>query len=161
MKKLSISMRVVDDRGYKGTVERINISPEVLQHYQNGLYYVAHDIDDNGYKVNTDGWYSLDKLKPIKELAQSYLDSIKESYKNGDIPDAWHNWCKLYDLYEPTKNMNDEERNKEFSELLSFTNQIEDKAVYAITDYGREQEYIKMGYYSEIETEEPDICDED
>lgn len=161
MKELSISMRVVDDKGYKGTVERINTSPEVLQHYQNGLYYVSHDIDSNGYKVNTDGWYSPSKLKPIKELAQSYLDSIKESYKNGNIPDAWHYWCKLYDLYEPTKNMNDEERYKELSELLSFTNQIEDKAVYAITDYGREKEYTKMGYYSEIEPEEPDICDED
>ena len=47
-------------------------------------------------------------------------------------------------------------------QLHSYTGQIDDKTVYGITDYLKEQEYIKMGYYSdeqELVEDEPDICD--
>ena len=48
-------------------------------------------------------------------------------------------------------------------QLHSYTGQIDDKTVYGVTDYLKEQEYIKMGYYSdeqELVEDEPDICDQ-
>ena len=48
------------------------------------------------------------------------------------------------------------------NQLHSYTGQIDDKTVYGVTDYLKEQEYIKMGYYSdeqELVEDEPDICD--
>lgn len=69
MKKIPLNSRVIDDEGYRGTVKKINKSVQVISQYPNGLYYVSHDIDENGYKVNTDGWYIPEKLNPIKDIA--------------------------------------------------------------------------------------------
>ena len=169
MKTIPINTRIIDDEGYKGTVERFNNSIQVTSKYPNGLYYVSHDVNENGYKVNTDGWYTPEKLNPIKDIAQSFVDNIKDNYNKGNLELAYNFWSMLYVLYEPVKNMSEEERYNQFKELLSFTNQIEDKMVYAITDYGREKEYTKMGFYDgttsnliqDEELDEPDICDED
>lgn len=166
MKTIPINTRIIDDEGYKGTVE--NFIENTFQ-YPNGLYYVSHDVDENGYKVNTDGWYIPEKINPIKDIAQSFVDNIKDNYNKGNLEIAHNFWSMLYGLYEPVKNMSEDERRNQFQELLSFTNQIEDKMVDAITDYGREKEYTKMGFYDgassglfqDEELEEPDICDDD
>lgn len=143
IKTIPINTRVVDDEGYKGVVE--NIVENSLQ-YPNGLYYVSHDVDENGYKVNTDGWYIPNKLTPIKEIAQSLVNNIKDNYNKGNLELAYNCWSMLYDLYEPVKYMSEEARQKQFIELCSFTNQIEDKMVYDITDFAKD-------YYDESDIE--------
>ena len=83
--KIEIGTRVLDNQGHSGIVERIAKSPEVLQKYPNGLYYVSHSIDDYGYKTNTDGWYLPEKLIPLyKCLTAKQVSKINKAYINGD-----------------------------------------------------------------------------
>lgn len=83
--KIEIGTRVLDNQGHSGIVERIAKSPEVLQKYPNGLYYVSHSVDDYGYKTNTDGWYLPEKLIPLyKCLTAKQVSKINKAYINGD-----------------------------------------------------------------------------
>lgn len=152
--KFTVGTRVIDSDGYKGTITKINKSDEAVKHYGTEMYLVSHDIGKNNRVVNTDGWYLPNMLTSIKQTAQIITNNIISNYEKGNIPQAYDCWCRLYDLYEPTQNMTEEDKYNQLQELHSLTNQVKDDAVYAITDYGREKEYNRMGYYDEIENEE-------
>lgn len=109
------------------------------------------------------GYDDFTKQIDKQETSQKYVEEIKKNYNIGNLEKAYEYWCKLYDLYELNNEMTTEERVEEFKQLNSYTSQIEDKIVYAVTDYGREKHYIEQGFYDDIveeqEKDELDITD--
>lgn len=99
-----------------------------------------------------------------QEISQKYVNEIKKCYNNGNLEKAYECWCKLYDLYEPINEMTTEEKMEQFKQLTSYTNQIEDKIVFDVTDYGKEKHYREQGFYDDIveeqEEEDLDITDD-
>lgn len=93
----------------------------------------------------------------LAKRSQKYVDTIKECYNNGNLEKAYECWGKLYELYEPNNKMTTEERMEQCNQLTSYTNQIEDKIVYAVTDYGREKNYREQGLYDDIVEDKDDI----
>lgn len=93
----------------------------------------------------------------LAKRSQKFVDNIKNYYTNGNLEKAYECWCKLYDLYEPINEMTTEEKMEQLRQLTSYTNQIEDKIVFDITDYSREKTYREMGYYDDIVEDKEDI----
>lgn len=110
--KIEIGTRVLDNQGHSGIVERIAKSPEVLQKYPNGLYYVSHSVDDYGYKTNTDGWYLPEKLIPLykcltakQDIANVTINRDKPIETDEDINEI--NIC-IAKMLDKTKDIADE-----------------------------------------------------
>ena len=125
---------------------------------------------DNGRRLalvpNEDKFRILTKEEIKQEESQDCVNKIKKYYSEGNIQKAAEYWNKLFDLYKTPDMPPCDELSQIIMEnvkqLHSYTGQIDDKTVYGVTDYLKEQEYIKMGYYSdeqELVKDEPDICD--
>lgn len=86
---IDVNTRVVDSDGLRGIVTRINRNNAVLSRFPSGLYYVSHDLDDNGYKVGVDGWYGLERLtveqakksETSKKMVPAEFQEITDKYE--------------------------------------------------------------------------------
>ena len=146
------------ESGTRGTVDFVDDIGQIFMKWDNGRRLAL--------VPNEDKFRILTKEEIKQEESQDCVNKIKKYYSEGNIPKAAEYWNKLFDLYKTP----DMPPCKELSRIImenvkqlhSYTGQIDDKTVYGVTDYLKEQEYIKMGYYSdeqELVGDEPDICD--
>lgn len=146
------------ESGTRGTVDFVDDIGQIFMKWDNGRRLAL--------VPNEDKFRILTKEEIKQEESQDCVNKIKKYYSEGNIPKAAEYWNKLFDLYKTP----DMPPCKELSRIImenvkqlhSYTGQIDDKTVYGVTDYLKEQEYIKMGYYSdeeELVEDEPDICD--
>lgn len=81
-------------------------------------------------------------------------DEIVNAWKNNDLETAYAKWEELHDLFSTgyddegnaTEEWSEEQAYRDFYELTSITDAIEDKCVYDVTDYGKRKAYKSMGY---------------
>lgn len=146
------------ESGTRGTVDFVDDIGQIFMKWDNGRRLAL--------VPNEDKFRILTKEEIKQEESQDCVNKIKKYYSEGNIPKAAEYWNKLFDLYKTP----DMPPCKELSRIImenvkqlhSYTGQIDDKTVYGVTDYLKEQEYIKMGYYSDeqkLVEDEPDICD--
>lgn len=81
-------------------------------------------------------------------------DEIVNAWKNNDLETAYAKWEELHDLFSTgyddegnaTEEWSEEQAYRDFYELTSITDTIEDKCVYDVTNYGKRKAYKSMGY---------------
>ena len=83
------------------------------------------------------------------QIEQLHQHQMNDKYINGTVE-------AQYDNYLSAEEEADMADSKQLSKYLS---KIDDKTVFDVTDYGREQHYRENGYYNEIQNDDPDICD--
>ena len=120
--------------------------------YMNGGNGFTADKKDESKKMKKEA--SQDLYNKIKEEPRTekfekgskLKDEIIEAWKNNDLKTAYTKWEELYTLFSTEKDFTEEQNLRNMIELTMITDQIEDKCVYDVTDYGKDQEYRKMGY---------------
>lgn len=79
------------------------------------------------------------------QQAEKLVEEIKKEANDNNVSKAWELWCRLYDLY--PVNPEKQDYMDDVLELHRLLNTIDNDTVYAVTDYGRRQSYLKMGLY--------------
>ena len=81
---------------------------------------------------------------------QTLIDKCKKHFKKGDLKNAYKYFCDINDLLFKKLDEYDkyDEKNKQkvYQEYHDYMQQLTNNEVYKITDYGKEQYYIKNGY---------------
>ena len=81
---------------------------------------------------------------------QVLIDKCKKHFKEGDLKHAWKYYCDINDLLlkrlAKYNKYDEENRKRIYQEYHDYMQQLSDNEVYKITDYGKEQYYIKNGY---------------
>lgn len=81
---------------------------------------------------------------------QKLIDLCKGAYNSGDLSSAWEYWKMIYGLLDRKLSKIDKGDQTKitefFNEYHSYMEQFTDEEVYDITDYGKEQYNLKMGY---------------
>lgn len=130
--------------GTRGTVDFVDDLGYIFIEWDNGKTSLLPRNDDFRFLSN-------EEIK--QEKSQDCVNKIKEHYSNGNIEKAVECWNKLFDLYETPDMPLSEELSQIITnnsrQLLSYTRQIDDKTAFAITDYLKDQENRKKGYYND------------
>lgn len=101
--------------------------------------------------------YEKIKSEPRTEKYEDGLklkDEIIEAWKNKDLEKANNKWEELFNLFSTgyddrgnkTPDFTEEQAIRDMIELTMITDEIEDKCVYDVTDYGKQKYYKQMGY---------------
>lgn len=81
---------------------------------------------------------------------QELIDLCKGAYNSGNLSSAYKYWEMIYGVLDKKLSKIDKHNKVEiqerYDEFNEYMNQFSDKEVYDITDYGKEQAYLKMGY---------------
>ena len=121
-------------------------------------YKPENKEENKEIKVEADkNLYDKIEQEPRTEKFEKGLkikDEIVNAWKDNDLKTAYAKWEELYDLFSVgydnngnrTKDFTEEQALRDMIELTKITDQIEDKCVYDVTDYGKAQAYKKMGY---------------
>ena len=165
MKVFKIGERVIDDEGYKGTITNIRNSDDIIKYYGSPMYHVSHDINDNGYKTNTDGWYQPDKLISIDKFIpigyNSVVKPFQVGYEKRGIPQSIivmaHNQDDAY-LYFAVNN--DCNRVYPYVSPLSYPyfNDLKKRGMPVIY-INYDKEYEKIGYKTVTEVSRDEIIE--
>lgn len=138
--------------GMRGTVDFIDDAGLIFMNWDNGRGLTIVPGVDKFRKLTPE---EIEK----ENMSQQIVDDVKKYYSEGDIKKAYESWNKLFDLYNTPPEASHSKRATDSKQLLKYLSKIDDKTVYDVTDYGREQYYREMGYYDEIQNDDPDICD--
>lgn len=80
-------------------------------------------------------------------MYQELIDKCRQAYKEHNLKLAYNYWEKIHELLsnklEECKE-DGEQRWKVYAEYYNSINQISNQEVYDITDYSKEQAYIKI-----------------
>lgn len=101
--------------------------------------------------------YEKIKSEPRTEKYEDGLklkDEIIEAWKNKDLEKASNKWEELFNMFSTgyddrgnkTPDFTEEQAMRDMIELTMITDEIEDKCVYDVTDYGKQKYYKQMGY---------------
>ena len=101
--------------------------------------------------------YEKIKSEPRTEKYEDGLklkDEIVEAWKNKDLDTASNKWNELFNMFSTgyddngnkTDDFSEEQAIRDMTELTMITDEIEDKCVYDVTDYGKQKYYKQMGY---------------
>lgn len=101
--------------------------------------------------------YEKIKSEPRTEKYKDGLklkDEIVEAWKNKDLDTASNKWNELFNMFSTgyddngnkTEDFSEEQAIRDMIELTMITDEIEDKCVYDVTDYGKQKYYTQMGY---------------
>ena len=140
------------EEGMRGTVDIIDDAGQIFMNW------------DNGYGLPiVPGVDEFRKLTPEEiekeNMSQQYVNEVIKFHSEGDNSKAYESWSKLFDLYNTSPEASDNERMADSKQLSKYLSKIDDKTVFDVTDYGREQHYREKGYYNEIQNDDLDICD--
>lgn len=141
-----------DDETNWAAEEEAEADERFENRYMNGGNGFTADKKDESKKMKKEA--SQDLYNKIKEEPRTekfekgskLKDEIIEAWKNNDLKTAYTKWEELYTLFSTEENFTEEQNLRNMIELTMITDQIEDKCVYDVTDYGKDQEYRKMGY---------------
>lgn len=107
-------------------------------------------------EVSSDVYEKIKNEPRTEKYAQglSLRDEIINAWKNNDLATAYTKWSELFDLFSTgydnegnrTADFNEEQATRDLIELTSITDTIEDKCVYAVTDYGKRKAYRAQGF---------------
>lgn len=101
--------------------------------------------------------YKRIKAEPRTENYNKGLkikDEIVNAWKKGDLETAHKKWEELFNMFSTgyddngnkTDDFSEEQAIRDMTELTMITDEIEDKCVYDVTDYGKQKYYKQMGY---------------
>ena len=101
--------------------------------------------------------YEKIKSEPRTEKYEDGLklkDEIIEAWKNKDLEKASNKWEELFNMFSTgyddrgnkAPDFTEEQAIRDMIELTMITDEIEDKCVYDVTDYGKQKYYKQMGY---------------
>lgn len=101
--------------------------------------------------------YKRIKAEPRTENYNKGLkikDEIVNAWKKGDLETAYKKWEELFNMFSTgyddngnkTDDFSEEQAIRDMTELTMITDEIEDKCVYDVTDYGKQKYYKQMGY---------------
>lgn len=140
------------EKGMRGTVDFIDDAGQIFMKWDNG-----HGL---AIVPGVDEFRKLTPKEIEKEnMSQQYVNEVIKFHSEGDNAKAYESWSKLFDLYDTSPEASDNERMADSKQLSKYLSKIDDKTVFDVTDYGREQHYREKGYYNEIQNDDPDICD--
>ena len=79
-------------------------------------------------------------------MYQEMVDKCKKAYKDKNLKLAYQYWCEIYDILDKKlSNVSKEEEKKSlYMEFFDYIDKFTDEEVYDITDYGKEQAYIRQ-----------------
>lgn len=125
------------EKGMRGTVEFVDDIGQIQVCWDNGRGLALVPSHDKFRKLTKE------------ELSQECVDNIKRYYHQNDLKTAYKYWSDLYNLYETPIDATVKQRMSDSQQLQKYMSQIEDKIVYEVTDYGREEYYRQQGYYND------------
>lgn len=140
------------ESGVRGTVDFIDDTGQIFMSWDNGHGLAIVPGVDKFRKLTSE---EIEK----ENMSQQYVNEVIKFHSEGDNSKAYASWSKLFDLYDTSPEASDNERMVDSKQLSKYLSKIDNKTVFDVTDYGREQYYREMGYYDEIQNDDPDICD--
>lgn len=140
------------EKGMRGTVDFIDDAGQIFMKWDNGHGLAIVPGVDEFRKLTPE---EIEK----ENMSQQYVNEVIKFHSEGDNSKAYESWSKLFDLYNTSPEASHSERATDSKQLLKYLSKIDDKTVFDVTDYGKEQYYLKMGYYDEIQNDDPDICE--
>lgn len=140
------------EKGMRGTVDVIDDAGQIFMNWDNGYGLAIVPGVDEFRKLTPE---EIEK----ENMSQQYVNEVIKFHSEGDNSKAYESWSKLFDLYNTSPEASDNERMADSKQLSKYLSKIDDKTVFDVTDYGREQHYREKGYYNEIQNDAPDICD--
>lgn len=140
------------EEGMRGTVDIIDDAGQIFMNWDNGYGLAIVPGVDEFRKLTPE---EIEK----ENMSQQYVNEVIKFHSEGDNSKAYESWSKLFDLYNTSPEASDNERMADSKQLSKYLSKIDDKTVFDVTDYGREQHYREKGYYNEIQNDDLDICD--
>lgn len=138
--------------GTRGTVDFIDDAGQIFMNWDNGRgLAIVPEVDE------------FRKLTPEEiekeNLSEQYVRETIQYCSEGNMQQAYESWSKLYDLYTAPEDAPDNVHMANSRQLFRYTAMVDDKTVYAVTEYGKNQSYQRQGYYDDVSKDEPDICE--